>query len=53
MGRKPQESRLRWFEHIERRDENYVSREIEKIEVGQVGGKRMRGRPKHSWKDKV
>ena len=50
LGRKIQESRLRWFGHIERRDENYVNRKIENLEVG---GRRKRGRPKLRWRDKV
>ncbi|KAL1447386.1 hypothetical protein WDU94_015651 [Cyamophila willieti] len=38
LGKKIQESRMRWYGHIERRDEK---------------GKRKRGRPKLRWRDKV
>ena len=35
LGRKIQESRLRWFGHIERREQKYISRKIERLEVGE------------------
>ncbi|KAI5707701.1 hypothetical protein M8J77_008053 [Diaphorina citri] len=50
LGQKIQESRLRWFGHVERRDEEYVGKRVESLGIG---GKRRRGRPKMRWRDKV
>ncbi|KAI5715080.1 hypothetical protein M8J77_010243 [Diaphorina citri] len=50
IGKKIQESRMRWFGHLERRDEDYIGKQIEKLEIR---GRRKRGRPKKRWKDKV
>ena len=43
-----QESRLRWYGHVMRRDEQYVGRRIMEMDVQ---GRRKRGRPKQRWKD--
>ena len=50
IGKKIQESRLRWFGHVQRRNEEYVGKRVEKLEVG---GRRRRGRPKTRWRDRV
>lgn len=50
LGKKVQESRLRWFGHVERRDECYLGKKVEKLNIG---GKRKVGRPKLRWRDKV
>ncbi|KAL1454137.1 hypothetical protein WDU94_010418, partial [Cyamophila willieti] len=50
LGKKIQESRLRWFGHVERRDESYLGKKVEKLNIG---GKRKVGRPKLRWRDKV
>ena len=47
---KIQESRLRWFGHIQRRKEDYIGKRVERIEIG---GRRKRGRPKTRWRDTV
>lgn len=50
LSRKIQESRLRWFGHVERRSENYVGKRVWRLEVP---GKRRVGRPKLRWRAKV
>lgn len=50
LGKKIQESRLRWFGHVERRDESYIGKRVETLDIN---GKRKRGRPKLRWSDKV
>ena len=50
MGKKIQESRLRWFGHLERRDWSYVGKKVEDLSIE---GRRKRGRPKLRWRDKV
>ena len=50
IGEKIQESRLRWFGHIQRRKEDYIGKRVERIEIG---GRRKRGRPKTRWRDRV
>ena len=37
---------LRWFGHIERMNEEHLTR---RIYVGNVEGKKMRGRPRKQW----
>ncbi|KAL1464843.1 hypothetical protein WDU94_004454 [Cyamophila willieti] len=41
---------MRWYGHIERRDESYIGKQVEKLSIE---GKRKRGRPKLRWRDKV
>ncbi|XP_068247984.1 uncharacterized protein [Palaemon carinicauda] len=43
-----QESRLRWYGHVMRRDEQYIGRIVIEVEVQ---GTRRRGRPKRRWVD--
>jgi hypothetical protein len=45
ISKKIQESRLRWFRHVERREEDYVGK--------RTAGRRGRGRPKKRWKNCV
>ena len=47
---KIQESRLRWYGHIMRRDEQYVGRRVMEMDVQ---GRRGRGRPRKRWMDCV
>ena len=49
VSKKIQESRMRWYGHLKRRDgEEHVGREAMEMEVE---GTRERGRPKTRWKD--
>ena len=43
LGMKLREGRLRWYEHVMRRDQEYVGRKMMEMELP---GKRRRGRPK-------
>ena len=45
---KIQESRLRWYGHVMRRDEQYIGRRVTEMDIQ---GRRGRGRPKQSWMD--
>ena len=45
-----QESRLKWYEHVLRRDEECVGK---RVKVMEVPGKRTRGRPKWRWLDNI
>ena len=42
-------SRLRWFGHVERKDDDWVKR----CTNMEVEGRRGRGRPKRTWMDVV
>ena len=45
-----QESRLKWYGHVLRREDGYVG---ERVMVMDVPGKRRRGRPKRRWLDNI
>ena len=47
---KMRESKLRWYGHVMRRDQEYVGRKMMKMELP---GKRKRGRPKRRFLDVV
>ena len=48
--KKTEEARLRYYGHLQRRDENHAGKLAMKIEVD---GKRNKGRPKKRYKDKI
>ena len=50
ISKKVQESRLKWYGHVSRREEEYVGKRVLGMEVP---GKRRRGRPKRRWKDSI
>ena len=50
LGMKMRDGRLRWYEHVMRRDQEYVGRKMMKMELP---GKRKRGRPKRRFLDVV
>ena len=50
LGMKMRESRLRWYGHVMRRDQEYVGRRMMEMELP---GKRRRGRPKRRFLDIV
>ena len=49
LSGKLRESRLRWYEHVLRRDEEYVGQRTRRMVVGTRG----RGRPNRRWMDCV
>ena len=44
------EARLRWYEHLRRKDDGYIGRRMLRMELP---GKRKRGRPKRRFMDVV
>ncbi|XP_046986893.1 uncharacterized protein LOC124561545 [Schistocerca americana] len=50
MGKKIQESRLKWYGHLRKKGEEYIGNRVEDIKIE---GARRRGRPKRRWKDKM
>ena len=50
ISKKVQESRLKWYGHILRREDEYVGK---RVMVMEVPGKRRRGRPKRRWLDNI
>eukprot|EP00795_Rhopilema_esculentum_P004807 gene4807-21118_t len=49
ISSKMQESRLNWYGHVMRREEEYVGRRV----MLKIPGYRRRGRPKFRWKDRL
>ena len=45
-----QESRLKWYGHVFRREDEYVGKRVMGMEVP---GKRRRGRPNRRWLDSI
>ena len=50
MSKKVQESRLKWYGHVLRREDEYVDK---RVMVMEVPGKRNTGRPKRRWLDSI
>ena len=50
IPKRAQESRLKWYGHVLRREDEYVGRRVMAMEVP---GKRRRGRPKRRWLDNI
>ena len=50
ISKKVQESRLKWYGHVLRRQDEYVGKRVMAMEVP---GKRRRGRPKRRWLDSM
>ena len=50
ISKKVQESRLKWYGHVLRREDEYVGKSVMAMEVP---GKRRRGRPKRRWLDSI
>ena len=50
ISTKVQESRLKWYGHVLRREQEYVGN---RVTVMEVLGKRRRGRPKRRWLDNI
>ena len=50
ISQKVQESRLKWYGHVMRREEHCVGRRATEMKVE---GRRKRGRPKRRWLDRV
>ena len=50
LSKKVQESRLKWYGHVLRREEEYVG---ERVMAMEVLGKRRRARPKWRWLDNI
>ena len=50
ISKRVQESRLKWYGHVLRREEEYIGK---RVMVMEVPGKRKRGRPKRRWLDNI
>ena len=48
IGDKVREARLRWYGHVQRRDEGYIGKRM--LGMG-IPGRRKRGRPKRRYMD--
>ena len=46
LSQKIKESRLRWYGHVERREEDYVGKRVLRMEIP---GRRKRGWPRRRW----
>ena len=51
ISKKVQESRLKWYGHVLRREDEYVGKK--RVMGMEVPGKRRRGRPKRRWLDNI
>ena len=50
ISKKVKESRLKWYGHVLRREDEYVGKRVMGMEVP---GKRTKGRPKREWLDSI
>ena len=50
ISNKVQESRLKWYGHVQRREGECIGKRVVAMEVP---GKRRRGRPKRRWLDSI
>ena len=50
ISKNVQESRLKWYGHVLRREDKYVGKRVIAMEVP---GKRRRGSPKRRWLDSI
>ena len=50
ISKKVQKSRLKWYGHVLRREDEYVGKRVMAMEVP---GERRRGRPKRRWLDGI
>ena len=50
ISKKVQESRLKWYGHVLRREDEYVGKRVLGVEMP---GKRRRGRPTRRWMDTI
>ena len=50
ISKKVQESRLKWYGHVLRKEDEYVGKRVMAMEVP---GKRRKGRPKRRWLDSI
>ena len=50
LGDKLRNARQRWYEHVKRREEDYVGKRMMEMTVT---GRRKRGRPRRRWMDLV
>ena len=50
ISKKVQQSRLKWYGHVLRREDEYVGKSVMAMEVP---GKRRRGRPNGRWLDSI
>ena len=50
ISKRVQESRLKWYGHVLRREEEYIGK---RVMVMEVPGKRKIGRPKRRWLDNI
>ena len=50
ISKEVQESRMKWYGHVLRREEEYIGK---RVMVMEMPGKRRRGRPKRRWLDNI
>jgi hypothetical protein len=53
LQNKREQAQLRWFGHLNRMDEERLTKQVWEERTEGLGKKRPRGRPRRTWKDNI